>query len=294
MSLVFNMVGGGSGGGDVFAFIVCTYPSGSTCTATNGTITLTAPDTSGSVVFDIPTPASTPETWTVACTDGTNTASTTVSISTDGQSVSVALTYHVPAEYQEVEYLESTGTQYIELPIYSSDIASGEIKYYIVTAIPYSFIFGSSSDTSSSTAGGTYGLRITSHDENRGFVYNGTLKSLAVNTVGIEYVVQFETTSGSQSYVINGGTPVTGTTSGTISQIQPNLFTLKYRTTIKPAENCKARVYYFSCFDSNGDIIMDLVPCYRKTDSVAGMWDRVSETFLTNAGSGTFTVGSDV
>lgn len=94
MSLVFNMVGGGSGGGsDTYAFIVVTYPAGSTCTASNGTKTLTAPDTSGSAVFDIPTPSSTPEAWTVTATNGGNTATQTVSITYDGQSVSVILAY---------------------------------------------------------------------------------------------------------------------------------------------------------------------------------------------------------
>ena len=84
---------GGSGSGDVYAFIVCTYPAGSTCTASNGTKTLTTPDTSGSVVFDIPTPSSTPESWTVTATNGGNTATETVSITYDGQSVSVNLAY---------------------------------------------------------------------------------------------------------------------------------------------------------------------------------------------------------
>lgn len=93
MSLVFNMVGGGSGGGDVFAFILATYPADSTCSATNGTTTLSASDTSGFFVFKIPTPASVPETWTVTSTDGTDTATAYVVISTEGQSESVTLVY---------------------------------------------------------------------------------------------------------------------------------------------------------------------------------------------------------
>ena len=90
MSLVLNMVGGGGGGGsDTYAFIVVTYPAGSTCTATDGTTTLTAPDTSGNWVCKVPNAG----TWTVFCTNGTDTASTTVVISTEGQSVSVTLSY---------------------------------------------------------------------------------------------------------------------------------------------------------------------------------------------------------
>lgn len=80
---------GGGGGGDVFAFIIVTYPAGSVCTCTDGTKTLTAKDTTGSWVFEIPYAG----TWTVSRTDGEQTASASVSINAKGQSESVELSY---------------------------------------------------------------------------------------------------------------------------------------------------------------------------------------------------------
>lgn len=92
MSLVFNMVGGGSGGGsDTYAFIVATYPAGSICTCAKGGKTLTAKDTSGTWVFQIPEAG----TWTVTATNGTATASVPVSITTEGQREEVTLGYPV-------------------------------------------------------------------------------------------------------------------------------------------------------------------------------------------------------
>lgn len=86
------LIFGGSGGGsDTYAFIVVAYPSGSTCTATNGTTTLRAPDTSGSWVCKVPNAG----TWTITATDGTDTASTAVTITTEGQRESVTLEYRV-------------------------------------------------------------------------------------------------------------------------------------------------------------------------------------------------------
>lgn len=73
------------------AYIDVTYPSGSTCTCSNGTTTLTDPNTTGQVIFNIPEAG----TWTVSCTDGTNSKSQSVSITTEGQSVSVALSYRL-------------------------------------------------------------------------------------------------------------------------------------------------------------------------------------------------------
>lgn len=47
-------------------------------------------------------------------------------------------------------------------------------------------------------------------------------------------------------------------------------------------------------FAKIGDAL-SFVPCYRKSDNVAGMYDTVSNTFFTNAAStGSFTVGPDV
>lgn len=50
---------------------------------------------------------------------------------------------------------------------------------------------------------------------------------------------------------------------------------------------------YFKIFD--GDIIKrEMYPCYRKSDNTIGMFDKVSNRFFTNTGSGTLVVGSDV
>lgn len=76
------------------AYISVTYPAGSTCKVTDGTTTLTAPNTSGSYIFIVPNIG----TWTVSCSSGSNNTSTTVSITADGQNSSVTLSYNqIPA-----------------------------------------------------------------------------------------------------------------------------------------------------------------------------------------------------
>lgn len=84
------ILGGSGGGSNTYAFIVVTYPAGSTCTATDGTTTLTAPDTSGNWVCKVPNAG----TWTVSCTNGSETASFAVIISSEGQSETVTLGYN--------------------------------------------------------------------------------------------------------------------------------------------------------------------------------------------------------
>lgn len=71
------------------ATINITYPSGSTCTATDGTTTLTAPDTSGTWTCIVPNAG----TWTVSSTDGDKSKSADVVITTDGQTENITLQY---------------------------------------------------------------------------------------------------------------------------------------------------------------------------------------------------------
>lgn len=52
------------------------------------------------------------------------------------------------------------------------------------------------------------------------------------------------------------------------------------------------KIYSTKVYDDN-ILIRDLVPCYRKSDNVIGMFDLVNNVFYTNAGSGTFLKGNN-
>ena len=73
------------------ATINITYPAGSTCTCSDGTTTLSAPDTSGTWACIVPNAG----TWTVSITDGEKHANTSVVISTNGQTQNIELSYRV-------------------------------------------------------------------------------------------------------------------------------------------------------------------------------------------------------
>ncbi len=75
----------------VYAVIGVTYPSGSVCTCTNGTLTLTAKDTSGKALFVIPSAG----TWTVTAVSGSKSTSKTVSINAEGQAETVTLMFEL-------------------------------------------------------------------------------------------------------------------------------------------------------------------------------------------------------
>lgn len=113
MSLVLNMVGGTGGAGlkDTDAVLIVTVPTGSTVTATKGGTTLTptmwvkaADQTLDCAIFSIPASqfdATTP--WTITATDGTDTASDTVLITTNKE-------YEIVLSY--AYYFYKNGTSY--------------------------------------------------------------------------------------------------------------------------------------------------------------------------------------
>nr|DAP91762.1 MAG TPA: tail protein [Caudoviricetes sp.] len=76
---------------DPYAIIGVTYPEGSVCTCSNGSVTLTAKDTSGKALFIIPSAG----TWTVKAVKGSQSKSKAVSITAEGQVETVVLTYEL-------------------------------------------------------------------------------------------------------------------------------------------------------------------------------------------------------
>lgn len=81
----------GGGISKAYAAIGVTYPAGSTCTCTNGTLTLTAKDTSGKAIFVIPSAG----TWTVKSVSGSKSKEKEVLITTKGQVKTVELIYEL-------------------------------------------------------------------------------------------------------------------------------------------------------------------------------------------------------
>ena len=50
----------------------------------------------------------------------------------------------------------------------------------------------------------------------------------------------------------------------------------------------------FKYYDKNNNLICKLIPCYRKSDKVIGMYDVIRNIFLTNSGNYTFAVGKSI
>ena len=291
-----NVGGGGRGTADAFAYVYVTYPSGSVCTATNGSVTLTAPNTSGSVVFALPEPSSLPETWTFACTDGSHNKLGTVTITAQYQFEQLTLSYsRLPVGYQEVEYLQSSGTQYINTGL---SIPYGDNTWGTQFEITFMML----SDATHAVGGVVYNitnvlLGLPAVLSNTAlYVYGAqNVSGAPTPVVNTKYTVLLNNSS--HQLIINNSVIGTYTTSSTVSSAADVYLFGAHNTygSGSVSQRGSTRIYeYKRTINSTGVVEQHLIPCYRTSDNVAGMIDLVGGTFYTNAGTGTFTVGADV
>lgn len=134
----------GGSSAKVYAVIGVTYPTGSTCTCTDGAKTLTAKDTTGRALFVIPYAG----TWTVKAVSGNKSKSKAVSITAEGQVEIVTLTYGLYI-FKNGSGLTSgysiKSNSMISAPTVSSDTISwsgnsesGGVSFYIDPAVALS------------------------------------------------------------------------------------------------------------------------------------------------------------
>lgn len=55
----------------------------------------------------------------------------------------------------------------------------------------------------------------------------------------------------------------------------------------------RMRLYYVQIYES-GSLIRDLIPCVRTADKKVCLYDKVSDTYFYNQGSGTFIAGPEI
>lgn len=189
----------------------------------------------------------------------------------------------LPAGYQEVEYIESNGTQYIDTGIKGKTglVALGEIML--------------TSSNQTSIALGCYNpqrcymLSFNAGVPRYGYVdwYNGST-ALAAN---VKYSFEVSFLASSQHLKLNGSTVISSANATTFTNAY-NLFAFAYNDSGSAGDFAQCRIYSLSIYD-NGTLVRKFTPCYRKADNVAGFYELLNGVFYPNAGTGSFAVGAN-
>lgn len=192
---------------------------------------------------------------------------------------------NLPAEYRKVSYIQSTGTQFLRTP-WEYSIGNPNppnVKIEITACNDDNFsIFGARGTFNLLATNGEYVLRC----------YNSST-SAAINTNIAPSSNMIKWTFDTNTLYANGSLIGTTTkTSGTGGRL-PILLFARYDDRIGHPDNdngggnCK--IAFFKV-QQDSTLVCEMVSCIRKADNIPGMYDKVTGTFYSNAGTGDFIV----
>lgn len=197
------------------------------------------------------------------------------------------LTTQLPSGYTQVDYIQSSGTQYIDTGV----IANNDIEFYadFLTNSPigrgqHGTIFGARKNYK-------YGYQLTTYNDTNlqgHFLFgtNNTVANIRYNakiTVGERQQISFK----NHKLYLSDGTTTDVTSYDFNTEKNIYLFACNESGAF---EFSKTRIYNLKLYNEN-TLIRDFVPCYRNSDNEIGMYDLVNDVFYTNQGTGLFTYG---
>ena len=188
----------------------------------------------------------------------------------------------LPSGYTQVDYIQSSGTQYIDTGHYpSSNNDELEIQASYVGGNTTSCLFGAFAD------GSYYQLNKTT-----------TANQFRLITRIGDVFYTFEDYSSKHKYLLDGnvlyidGTE-TITGSGTVNFGSQTLYLFARNYNGTAGQFGSWRLY--SCkIRTNGSLVCYFIPCYRNSDNAVGLYDLVNNVFHANQGTGAFIYGSVV
>lgn len=190
----------------------------------------------------------------------------------------------LPSAYQQVEYLEGTGTQWIDTGFVANQDTRVVIDYQY-TALKDSFVFGSREN-----------VRVNAYTVNI-----GTSATLAVSSYGNSGNVKYSTSDlyrhiidkNKNTLYVDGELILSFEEIEFTTPAPLELFACYTATNGSGYLPSYEKIYSCKIYD-NEILVRDYIPCYRKADGVAGLYDMVNNEFYTNLGTGEFLKGEEI
>ena len=199
-------------------------------------------------------------------------------ITIDDKAGQISLFPRLPSIYQEVEYIESDGNQYLSL-----DVGSFNANFKLDIDFQQT-----SSSTSELCLFGNSGLEVFTRTEGFGYWTSSNGSSFATNYASLREQRVFASIDNSNGKMQVNSVVTTYTPKTVSSYTSINVFRYAYSDRYLFV----GRIFYLKLYTGNKYI--ELIPCYRKSDNVIGMYDLVGKQFYVNQGTGTFLKGNNV
>ena len=198
----------------------------------------------------------------------------------------------IDPDYERLEYVENTGTQYIDTGI-SGDTVLRKVEtyHYLTTSKDSQILFGNNQ----------YYLFYREWDTTRPYygAYapgSGYIQTSILMSPGYTYSYVELRSDGTLEFLVekDGVKQIkTGTHTNTYDNAY-NHYLFGYNNNGSMGYNVPCRMYMFRVYGENNVLIRDFIPSRRKSDNAVGLYDSVNRVFYTNAGSGSFTAGPTI
>ena len=194
----------------------------------------------------------------------------------------------LPIGYILLEYIESSGTQYINTGYkMTSNYEELNMKFRFLKSYSSKTLIGTQdSQYSDSTL---YSINIY---QNQLFVANSHNIWSWNATIGTDYEIDISANEANGSILVNGTTSSFDVKGNIDKKDNILIFCGEVAGTPNLSQAVSARLYFCKIYD-NGILVRDFVPC-KNSSGVIGLWDNVGKKFYQNAGSGTFVSGPEI
>lgn len=187
--------------------------------------------------------------------------------------------------YTRLEYIESTGSQFIDTGYaWGTTNRKVEGKFNFSVGNYNSHIFGSTSSSDSWDLN-PWCLQGVSYDT---YIGNGMYNNVSLST-GVDYILTYDLNNRVLYTDSNGITQSSSVPYVPTSDASVYLLHVHLLSNHEPYNPSAAKVWYFKMWD-NGVLVRDFVPV-RRGDGAIGMYDKVTNTFFGNSGTGAFIAG---
>ena len=190
-----------------------------------------------------------------------------------------------PSEYTTLNYIESTGTQYIDTGYSAPEGFYTEFDT-LYTSVYGGYIVGSHNLASPYGRNGIGPQHTNFWEIGTGDTCPAGTSTITANT---RYHVEASTVKGNSYATVNGTSEVTTTDSSSRSSFNLLLFYNQYSQNTG-GDTLSARLYYLKIWDENHELVRVFIPAKNASGTI-GLYDALSGNFYTNAGSGTFASG---
>ncbi len=235
------------------------------------------------------------ETQTITATFVENTYTVTADANggtiptTTGWTDGIVTTNSLPSTYRELEYIQSTGTQYIDTGYKTKPNTGIEVTYqFNETYTVQQRVYSTRTTTSTGMTDELYinGTRQFGYGYQNG---DGNWISTGVQADTLVHTFKHNVTTGYWSIDNGPNTAISGTVTNNSAN---NLFIMTRNDdgTAITDYNGKLKIYSFKIYE-DGSLVKNYVPAYRVSDGVIGLYDKINGDFKINAGSGAFEKG---